>query len=661
MCNHASLNQSTCHNHHSGGIFGKNTELYFAILSGVFLAIGFTLSQLNYISHLASIGIFISAYFFGGYYALIEAIEKIKQGEFEIDFLMIIAAIGAAYIGSWEEGALLLFLFSLGHALEHYAMNKAKKTIESLGDLTPKTALVKQNGDLKEVDISQLKINDIIVVKPNTKIAADGVILSGQSTVNEASITGESMPVEKIGVHDESEIRAFEFIDREHVVFTGSINGDHTLEVQVLRLSEDSTISRLIKMVSEVETQKSPTQRLTKAFEKWFVPFVLILVTTLCFAYLLIDETFNQSLYRAICVLVASSPCALAISTPSAVLSAVARAAKSGVLIKGGRALEDLGSIKAIAFDKTGTLTEGKPKVTDLVIFNNENETEIIQLIYAIERLSNHPLAKAVTRFTKSKLKGNPFLEIEDITVHQGRGVSTHFKGSQVYVGNLKLIKEHAVSISESAQTCINTFLREGKTLVIVAYKQEVVGCIGIMDTPRETAKKTLSQLKQVGIKQMIMLTGDHQNVGEAIAKTIGLTQVKGGLLPEDKVSSIQELQNQYGKMAMVGDGVNDAPALAISDVGVAMGAAGSEVALEAADVALMSDKIETLPFVIGLSRASKRIIKQNLWISLGVVAVLIPITVLGLTNIGWAVLFHEGSTLLVVLNALRLLGYSSK
>lgn len=661
MCTSDYNTSHTCSHQHSG-VFGKNTELYFSILSGVILLLGFILERLEVIPKLGGISMYVVSYFLGGYYALIEAKDKILNGEFEIDFLMIVAAIGAAYIDSWEEGALLLFLFSLGHALEHYAMNRAKKTIESLGELTPKTALLKQNGDVVEVSIDQLKVNDIIVIRPNTKIAADGVVVAGESTVNEASITGESMPIEKITVHDESEIyRDFEHIDREHVVFTGSINGDHALEVQVLRLSEDSTIARLIKMVSEVETKKSPTQRLTKKFEKWFVPFVIVLVFALCFAYLIVDETFNESLYRAICVLVASSPCALAISTPSAVLSAVARAAKGGVLIKGGKALEELGRIKAIAFDKTGTLTEGKPKVVDFVLDDDIDKGEFTQMVYSVEKLSNHPLAKAVSRYLKSKNKDLSVTDVEDVTVIQGMGVSAEYNAKELLIGNVKLIESKGISIPKSMYQQIDQFLHEGKTLVLVAYQKQFSGLFTIMDTPRKTAKQTLTQLKHIGIKEMIMLTGDHQHVGDAIAKSIGLTQVKGGLLPEDKVKAINVLQSQYGKIAMVGDGVNDAPALASSSVGIAMGAAGSEVALEAADVALMSDKIETLPFVIGLSRASKRIIIQNLWISLGVVAVLIPVTILGLTNIGWAVLFHEGSTLLVVLNALRLLGYSSK
>ena len=660
MSQHKSTNQHTCsHSHsHSRGIFGKNTELYFALISGAWLLIGFTLESLNVISSTAGIGFYILAYFFGGYYALIEAKDKIKNGEFEVDFLMIIAALGAAYLESWEEGALLLFLFSTGHALEHYAMDKAKNTIKSLGHLSPKKAFLKTNGGVKEVDISILKINDTIIVRPNTKIAADGVIISGRGSVDESSITGESMPAEKTEILNLTDIKDFEHINREHIVFTGSVNGDHTLEVKVLRLSEDSTIARLIKMVSEVETKKSPTQRLTKKFEKWFVPFVLILVLSLCFAHLVIDETFHESLYRAISVLVASSPCALAISTPSAVLSAVARAAKGGVLIKGGKALEDLGGIKAIAFDKTGTLTEGKPKVTDLVVLQTDHKTEVLSLIYAVEKLSNHPLAKAVTKHIRS-LPDIPNRDVEDITVLQGMGIKAQYKGNEILIGNPKLMKDKQIRLSDDVNAYISTFLKEGKTLVLVAYKGEMVSVLSIMDTPRETAKNTLKQLKRIGIEQMIMLTGDHQTVGKAIGNKIGLTDVKGGLLPEDKVSAIKTLESNFNRIAMVGDGVNDAPALAISTVGIAMGAAGSEVALEAADVALMSDKIETLPFVIGLSRYSKRIIKQNLWISLGIVALLIPATIFGFANIGWAVLIHEGSTLIVVLNALRLLRYT--
>jgi Cd2+/Zn2+-exporting ATPase len=646
---------------HPNQIFGKRTELYFSILCGFFLILGFSIEKLSdWPSYSSSISYIIS-YFFGGYFITIDAAKEIRHGRFEIDFLMIAAAIGAAYIGSWAEGSLLLFLFSLGHALEHFAMAKAEKSIKALGNLSPKIALLKKGDRLEEIPIEQLQINDVIVVKPNTKIAADGVVINGSSSVNQAPITGESMPVDKAAIKDTTNIPEFKDLDSTNVVFSGTINGDSKLEVQVLKLTQDSTVSRLIKLVKEVETQKSPTQQLTKKFEKIYVPIVILVVTLLCFAFVVIDESFNDSLYRAITVLVAASPCALAISTPSAVLSGIARAAQRGVLIKGGKALEDLGIITTIAFDKTGTLTEGKPKLTNVIALNNFNENQLIQLLFEVEHLSNHPLAKAIAQdiqlLHNLKFQGLA----SNIQGIQGKGIQATFEGKPVYIGNSKLMTDNGLAMDKSISDTMNDLLKAGHTVMLVGYSQQLIGLVSVMDLPRETARETLLHLKKIGVKYMIMLTGDHQDVGDSIAKQIGLTEAKGDLLPEDKVAAIQDLKTQYGKVAMVGDGVNDAPAMALSTVSVAMGAAGSDVALETADVALMSDKIEMLPFVIGLSRKSKQIIKQNIWISLGVVAMLVPVTILGLTNIGLAVLFHEGSTIVVVFNALRLLAYKEK
>lgn len=649
------------HNHIHGGAFGEKTELYIAILSGVFFFIGFFIENLtNFPSYYSLISFSIS-FILGGWFTSLEAFDKIKKGEFEIDFLMLVAAVGAIYIGRWEEGALLLFLFSLGHALESYAMNKAKKSIKALGELSPKNALVKRNGSIIEIPIENLQLNDIIVIKPNTKIAADGVIIKGRSSINQASITGESIPVDKVAIANLTKLPPFNDIDKSSVVFTGTINGNNALEVQVLKLSKDSTVSRLIKMVSEAETQKSPTQLQTKKFEKWFVPIVIVLVISLCFAFLVLDETFDESLYRAITVLVAASPCALAISTPSAVLSGIARAAKGGVLIKGGRALEDLGSLTTIAFDKTGTLTEGKPKLTNVIPVNGFDKIKFLNIVLEVETLSNHPLAKAISNDIVSQFSLKVKNEAAEVKAIQGKGILAQYKGGEVCIGNEKLMIDNRVIISDEIKTQMSELLVNGHTAMLVAYKNELIGLISVMDVPRESARMTLNKLKTIGIKKMIMLTGDHQNVGNSIAKQIGLTEVKGNLLPEDKVTAILELKKQYTKIAMVGDGVNDAPAMANSTVGIAMGAAGSDVALETADVALMSDKIENLPFVIGLSRKSKMIIKQNLWISLGIVAVLIPATILGYATIGPAVIIHEGSTLLVVLNALRLLRYKKE
>ncbi|MCK0137167.1 heavy metal translocating P-type ATPase [Arenibacter sp. S6351L] len=646
--------------HAHGGILGKNTELIFSIICGVLLGIGFGLSYVESIPDWVSLSLYIGAYFFGGFFTAKEAVQTVAKGGFEIDFLMLVAAIGAAVLGEWAEGALLLFLFSLGHALEHYAMNKARKSIAALADLAPKTAFLKKDGKTEEIGIEKLRIGDVIVVKPNSKISADGVVVNGKSSVNQAPITGESVPVDKIPVEDTGrDYSADDDIKDENRVFAGTINGNSTLEIKVIKEAKDSTLSRLVKLVNEAQTQKSPTQLLTDKFEKYFVPSVLVLVVILLFAFLVIDEPFSASFYRAMAVLVAASPCALAISTPSAVLSGVARAARGGVLIKGGRPLEDLGVITALAFDKTGTLTEGKPKLTEVVPLGDIEENELLKIAVAVENLSDHPLAKAVVRDGRERLKGTAITDASDLEAVLGKGIKASLGKDKIYIGNLDLYEDlDDAKPSEEISTKVRELEGGGNTTMLIRRNKEYIGIIALMDTPREAAKETLKKLKEIGIKRMIMLTGDNQKVADAVAKEIGLTDAWGSLLPEEKVDAIKKLKEQESKVAMVGDGVNDAPAMANSTVGIAMGAAGSDVALETADIALMADKLETLPFAIGLSRKAKSIIKQNLWVSLGIVALLIPSTIFGLANIGIAVVIHEGSTLLVVFNALRLLAY---
>ncbi|MEB2787102.1 heavy metal translocating P-type ATPase [Algoriphagus persicinus] len=646
--------------HAHGGIFGKNTELILSILCGSLLGIGFGLSYVESVPSWVSFALYLGAYFFGGYFTAKEAIQTIAKGGFEIDFLMLVAAIGAAILGEWAEGALLLFLFSMGHALEHFAMNKARKSIAALAELAPKTALLKKNGKTEEIGIEQLSIGDIIVIKPNSKISADGVVVDGQSSVNQAPITGESVPVDKMPVNDpEKDWSKVANIKNDNRVFSGTINGNNTLEIKVIKLARDSTLSRLVKLVNEAQTQKSPTQRFTDKFEKYFVPSVLALVVILNFAFLVIDESFSESFYRSMAVLVAASPCALAISTPSAVLSGVARAAKGGVLIKGGRPLEDLGVLTAIAFDKTGTLTEGKPKLTKVTTLGEVNEDDLLKIAVAVETLSDHPLAKAVVRDGKERLQGVDIPEAKDLEAVLGKGIKASLGENKIFIGNLELFEslDDKKPANEIVQK-VRAIESEGNTTMLIRQNDTYIGIIALMDTPRKEAKRTLEQLKKLGIKRMIMLTGDNQQVADAVAKEIGLTDAWGSLLPEEKVEAIKKLKQKESKVAMVGDGVNDAPAMANSTVGIAMGAAGSDVALETADIALMADKLETLPFAIGLSRKAKSIIKQNLWVSLGIVAILIPSTILGWASIGIAVLIHEGSTLIVVLNALRLLAY---
>lgn len=650
------------HTHDHKGIFGKNSELVFSIICGALLGIGFGLSFITGLSEWIPRGFYFAAYFFGGFYVTKEACEAISKGEFEIDFLMLVAAVGAGVLGQWAEGALLLFLFSLGHALEHFAMEKARKSIAALTDLAPKTALLKVGESVKEVPIEQLKVDDIIMVRPHTKIAADGIVLAGNSSVNQAPITGESIPVDKSAIdNSDQNIADSNKLDTEHRVFSGSINGTGSLEIKVTKQASDSTISRVIKMVNEAQTQKSPTQQFTDKFEKYFVPSVLILVALLCFAFLVRNETFNESFYRAMAVLVAASPCALAISTPSAVLSGVARAARAGVLVKGGRPLEDLGSLTALAFDKTGTLTEGKPKLTQVVPQNGISVEEVLKIVVAVESLSDHPLAKAIARDGKARLNNVRLPKASDVEAIMGKGVKAILEGATIYIGNLTLFETlDDVKPSKDFLKTVHQLEENGNTTMIVRKEKDYIGMIAVMDTPRGEARKTLVALRQVGIHRMVMLTGDNQKVAEAVASQIGITDVLGGLLPEQKVEVIKKIRREENKLAMIGDGVNDAPAMANSTVGIAMGAAGSDVALETADIALMGDKLNLLPFAIGLSRKAKGIIKQNLWISLGVVAMLIPLTILGIATIGPAVIAHEGSTLVVVFNALRLLAYKN-
>ena len=650
-------------NHNHGGMFlGENTELYFAIASGIFWLIGFILHKSglssDWLSYLNN-SLFIVAILLGGYFTLLEAVETIRRGKFEIDFLMLVAAAGASALGKFEEAALLLFLFSLGHSLEKYAMNRARKSITALSELAPDTATLKRGNEFIEIAIEDLALGDIILVKPNSKIAADGVIVKGISTVNQAPITGESIPVDKTPVANQFKDYDLGKLEPEHIAFAGTINGSSALEVKVLKLAKDSSLSRLVTLVKEAETQKSPTQQLTDKFERYFVPSVIISVIILLFAFLVLPESFQDSFYRAMAVLVAASPCALAISTPSAVLAGVARAARQGVLIKGGRPLEDLGTLNAVAFDKTGTLTEGRPKLTHAIPLADVTEEQLLRVAIAVEELSDHPLASAIVKGGKERLGEVEIPSAQNLEALTARGIRAQWQDSTIHIGNRRLFEEltdDAIpnQLDEQMQALEST----GHTAMIVHQDQHYLGIISVMDVARSEAKATLKALKNIGIQRMIMLTGDNQMVADAVAKDIGITDPLGNLLPEDKVAWIEKLKAEEGMVAMIGDGVNDAPAMAKSTVGIAMGAAGSDVALETADIALMADKLDNLPFAISLSRVAKGIIRQNLWFSLGVVVVLVPLTLFGVANIGWAVVAHEGSTLVVVANALRLLAY---
>lgn len=648
--------------HHHGGPFGDRSELIFAVTSAVLWLSGFVLGLVSDVDPGVLTGTFIVAGFFGGYFTLREAIDGVRYGRFEIDFLMLVAAGGAAILGKFEEGALLLALFSVGHALEGYAMGRARRAIEALAELAPTTAVVRgDDGVEREVPVEKLAVGDTVVVKPNERIPADGFVLAGNSSVNQAPLTGESIPVDKQAVPDIASAAA----DPERVpaasrLFSGTINGASQLDLQVTRLSSESTLSKLATMVREAETQASPTQRFTDRFERIFVPVVLALVVVVLFAGPALGSSWSESFYRAMAVLVAASPCALAIATPSAVLAAVARAGQLGVLVKGGGPLENLGTLRAIAFDKTGTLTEGRPRLTDVVPMPGVTETELLSVAVAVESSSDHPLAAAIVRDGSARLDGQDPPSVSAVTAVTGRGVRADLDGDEVLIGNTALFSGSG-GVDPAVTASVDQLQEGGRTIMIVKRADRFLGVLGLMDTPRAAARDAVTALQGVGIRRAIMLSGDHQLVAESIARQVGLTAAWGDLMPEDKVAAVEKLRAEEGKVAMVGDGVNDAPALAHATVGIAMGAAGSDVALETADIALMGDDLTKLPVIIGLSRKASGIIRQNLYLSLGMVAFLIPATILGYVGIGVAVVFHEGSTVIVVANALRLLRYRGR
>ena len=622
--------------------FHENRELLFSLTGGLLLTLGWIGERyMGFPSPMGPI-FYLAAYVIAGYDITRHALHALRERHLDTDLLMVLAALGAAALGEFAEGALLLFLFSLGHALEERALDRARRAIRALGDLAPKTALVRREGSEVEVPVEEVQIGEVAIVRPGVRIPVDGEVLEGESSVDQSPVTGESVPVPKAPGDP---------------VFVGSVNGDGALEVRVTKLARDNTLARVIEMVERAQVQKSPTQRTTERFTRIFVPAVLVAdVMLIVIPPLLFGVPFADSFMRAMTLLVAASPCALALGAPSAILSGVAQSARNGVLIKGGVHLENLGRLRAIAFDKTGTITEGKPRVTDIITFDGASEARVLSLAAAVEGRSAHPLAKAVLEAAETRALALP--RVEEAVSVTGRGFRALAEGKQVWIGNARLFGEAGIELPPSVLDPLAALENEGKTVMAVGLDGKPLGLIAVADVVRPDASKAIKLLKSMGLDRMLMLTGDNARVAAHIAAQVGLTDFQADLMPEDKLAAIDNLIQEHGVVAMVGDGVNDAPALANATVGIAMGGAATDVALETADVALMGDDLSKLPFAIGLGRATRAIIQQNLILSLGVIAGLITLAVSGLASIGATVVLHEGSTLVVVLNALRLLNY---
>ncbi len=624
----------------------------------------------------------VTAFVAGGYSGLMGAIAEAKLGRLDIDFLMIAAALGAALIGEWEEGALLLFLFTLSGALETFALERTRRAIEALSELRPDVALVKRGSEQASVAVAELIVGDIVIVRPGERLPIDGVITQGSSTLDQSTITGESAPVYK-------EIDDF--------VYAGTINGSGALEVRVEKLASESTLSRIIALVQEARTNAAPTQRFIDRFS---APYTYVVISATLLAIVLpqffSNEAFSITLYRAMTLLVVASPCALIISTPASILSAIAAAARHGVLFKGGAHLETLAKVSMVAFDKTGTLTRGKPAVTKLIPLNGIDADELLRIAASAELGSEHPLGAAIVQAARSKgislrapsalhaVAGHGIVAelayVEGDDAGRSQEGATHKGGVQhVLIGNEKLFVAQKVSLPDNLQTEGTQLEQSGNTAILVAVSQNeggnfsapgtvrFLGWIGVADQLRPETAGALRSLHEIGIKRTAMLTGDNAQVAQAIAAAAGVDEVHSELLPEEKVALVHKFAQEQ-QVAMVGDGVNDAPALAAAHVGIAMGAGGSDVALETADIILMSGDLSRLPFAIDLSRRAERIVRQNVIFSIGVIVALVittlllPLFVPGFRlALPIGVVGHEGSTLLVVGNGLRLLAMRPK
>lgn len=591
--------------------------------------------------HLLTKALYKLAIIIGGFDLFKEGFSDLIKLDFSMESLMTIAIIGAAFIGEWAEGSIVVILFAISEALERFSMDKARQSIRSLMDIAPKEALIRRNNVEQLVSVDKIDIDDIMIIKPGQKIAMDGLVINGHSSVNQAAITGESVPVEKQ-------------LDDE--VFAGTLNEEGVLEVKVTKKVTDTTIAKIIHLVEEAQGERAPAQAFVDKFAKYYTPFIIIMALLIVVVPpLFFGGDWNKWLYQGLSILVVGCPCSLVISTPVSIVSAIGNAAKNGVLVKGGVYLEEIGHLRAIAFDKTGTLTKGKPVVTDFIATSSETDINYLSIISSLESLSQHPLASAILNEADKTNVDYKSIQIEDFQSITGKGLTGIHQNIRYYIGSPKLFS--ASVIEETAvKVQYRQFQEQGKTAMYFGTDEQILGVIAVADEVRDSSAAVISELHKLSIEHTIMLTGDNTKTAESIGKQLGVTEIKGDLMPQEKLDSIKALRTTYNKVAMVGDGINDAPALAASTVGIAMGGAGTDTALETADVALMGDDLQKLPFIVRLSRQTLKVIKQNITFSLGIKLLALLLVIPGWLTLWIAIVADMGATLLVTLNGLRLM-----
>jgi len=622
------------------GRWQLSRQTVLTAISGMSLLVAVVLSRQGFDAPARAL--FALAAIAGGLYAARGAIYSLRSLVLDMNFLMTAAAVGAIAIGKWPDAAMVMFLFSLGNALEAHAVERTRESVQSLVELFPTQARVRRDGEEVLVPVGEVRVGDLFIVRPGEKIPTDGKVAAGASTVNQAPITGESAPVEKSPGNE---------------VFAGTVNQQGSLDITATATAEDNTLARIVHLVEEAQAEKAPSQRFTEVFGRYYTPIVVgLAVIVAVLPPIAWGTEFRTALYIALTLLVVSCPCALVISTPVSIVSAIGNAARNGVLIKGGSHLEAAADVRVVAFDKTGTITTGEAMVTDIIPANGFSREEVLSLAAGVESRSEHPVAEAIRQAAVHQ--GVPIAEITDFEALTGMGAAAKFDESTCVVGNSRLMEHLGVDMSLQADV-LDGLQREGKTAVLVASDGRLAGIIALMDTVRETAREAFRKLRRVGVERIVMITGDNEATARAVAQDLDVDEYYAELLPQDKVDIVRLLIERFGsRVAVVGDGVNDAPALAASTVGIAMGAAGSPTALETADIALMSDDLGRLAYTIRLSRRALRTVRQNIAFSLVVIAALISTALLGRLTLSLGVFGHEGSALIVIANGMRLLRF---